>query len=370
MTDRLPDGGERVVDLRTDAMTYPTDEMWAAMRRARLGWAVVGEDPNVSALEGAAADLLGHAAAVFVPTGSVGNLVALMSQAQRGEQIVLEASSHLIETEGASIGYVCGLVTRPLEGDRGRLDPEEVRSAIADRKLSDRPTTAVVCIENTHNAAGGAVLAPADVEPVLAVAREHGARTHLDGARLLNAAAALGCAPRELAEPFDSVVLSLNKGLSAPGGAVLCGDRTLVQRARANLKRLGAHSVHQAGIHAAAGLVALETLLDQPAADNRSARRLAARLHAVPGLAVARDRVESNIVVAQLDEPGVDLAACLAALSLAGVRVLGLGERTLRFVTHRHVREDDVEAVGAALETALAPHAERAASSRPLHASS
>ena len=357
MTDPLGTGAERPIDLRTDAMTYPTDTMWAAMRTADLGWAVAGEDGSVTALEQLAAELLGHRAAVFVPTGSMGNLVALMSHAERGQQIVLEASSHLIETEGASIGYVCGLVTRPLEGDRGRLDPGAVRAAIADRKLSDRPATAVVCVENTHNAAGGAVLSSADVEPVLAVAREHGVRTHLDGARLLNAAAALGCAPRELAETFDSVVLSLNKGLSAPLGAVLCGDPAFALRARANLKRLGAHSFHQAGIYAAAGIAALETMLEQPAADNRTARQLADHLAALPGLGVDPESVDSNIVVAKVLDPEIEPNAYLDALLRAGVRALSFGDRTLRFVTHRHFRDEDVRRVAAAVEGALAEFA-------------
>jgi threonine aldolase len=268
-----------VIDLRSDLCSVPTSEMWEAMRRAELGWATVGEDASVNELCERVAELLGKAAAVWVPTCGMANLVALLTFCERGDRVVLEAASHVLTSEAMGIVEIAGLEPAPVWAPNGRMDAGAVEELIAERHA------ALLVLENTHTRAGGTTLSPELTEALAAAARRHDCRVHVDGARLVNAAAALGVPLAELAASANSVVISLNKGLSAPFGAVLAGSDAVVDRARTMLHRLGGSSVHRAGIAAAAGLVGLD-MLDRVADDHRRARALAAGLAAVPGVSL------------------------------------------------------------------------------------
>lgn len=325
-----------MIDLRSDAVTQPTDAMWEAMRAAPPHWSAGGDDPSVLALEARAVALTGMESALFVPTGTMANLLALMGTVERGAQVILEESSHILWSEEWSLSYICGAHPRPIAGTAGVIDPDALRHALRERRFSHRPQTALICLENTHNAAGGTVLRPEQQAALVAVAREYGVPVHVDGARLFNAQVALGMSLRELLMGVDSVALSLSKGLSAPSGALLCGSAALIERSRINLKRLGAHSLTNAGIQAAAGLVALDTMLPQLREDHRRARLLAEGLAGLPGLALDLERVQTNVVMVRLTGRlnAVQLAEQLAQ---RGIRTVTYSDEMLRLVLHRHI---------------------------------
>ena len=285
-----------MIDLRSDICAVPTDAMWEAMRAARLGWATYGEDENVNELERRGAELLGKETAVLVPTCSLANLAALMAQTKPGDRVEIDPSAHILVNEGDWLTEVA------------RLELGE--------------PAAVVCIENTHTRRGGTVLTAEETAELAARAP----KSHLDGARLANAAVALGVPLAELAAPVDTVALSLNKGLCAPFGTILAGNAETIAAARVHLKRLGGGTVHKAGIFAAAGLVALE-LVDRLAEDHRRARDLA-RL-------IGAEEPQTNIVLADLGPAAVE------QLGASGVRTMEFEGRT-RFVTHRLIDDDDV----------------------------
>ena len=333
-----------VVDLRTDAVTQPTDEMWAAMRSAHLGWTLVGEDPSVNALEALAAELAGKEAAVFVPTGTMANLIALMSHTGRGEQIILEASSHILWSEEWSFASLCGLVARPVPGTLGFMPPDEIEHAIQDQRSSHRPTTSLICLENTHNAAGGSVLNAGQMTAISQVAQRFGVPIHLDGARVFNACVALGISLRDLTAGVDTLTLSLNKGLCAPEGALLCGSSSFVERSRVNVHRLGA-GVHKAGIAAAAGIVALNTMLPRLAEDHRRAMVLARGLSQMDGIDLSLDAVHTNIVMIHIDPSLMSGAQLISLLDERSVWAFQYAEQMVRFVTHRGISDADISYV-------------------------
>ncbi len=341
------------VDLRSDAVTQPTDAMWEAMRSAKLGWAPTGEDEHVRALEEEVARMLGKEAGVLVNGGGTANLLAVMAQCPRGDQVVFDDLSHILWAEEWGFAHVAGAVHRAVPAQRGRMDPEALEAALRAHSFNHRPRTALVCVENSHNAAGGAALPADHVERIAGVTHRHGARLHVDGARLLNAAAALGVQPRALVEHADSVSFNLNKGLSAPMGAVLCGTRSLVERARIDMRRIGASIPHQAGLFAAAGLVALRTMIPQHARDNARARQLADALAPLLPAQHALWPVETNIVF--LTARGSRASDLQAVLRTRGVLVSVASDDTIRMVTHRHIADEEVEAAVRAFRAALAP---------------
>jgi threonine aldolase len=331
-----------MIDLRSDVIAPPTQEMWEAMRRATLGWTLVGEDPSVNALEALGAELLGKEAALLVPTCSAANLLALLSLTRPGEQVVLESTMHLVWSEGQSLAFPAGLFPILVDGIRGAPDPDEVEAAIATPRFGHRGRTTLVCLENTHTNAGGTVLAPGQIGSVAEVAHRHGARIHIDGARLFNAAVALGQSAKELVRAADTVAVSLNKGLCAPEGALLAGSRELIHLARTHAKRFGLASWYKAGIAAAAGLVALRAMVDRLADDHRRALDLARGFVDVPGLRVDLARVQSNIVLAETVS-GTTAPELVARLGESGILALARSERQVRFVTHRLIGDAEVE---------------------------
>jgi threonine aldolase len=328
-----------MIDLRSDLCTVPTAEMWEAMRAAELGLASFGEDASVNELCGRAAELLGKAAAVWVPTCGMANLVALLIFCERGDAVVLESSSHVLTSEAMGIVEIAGLEPRSLWAADGRMDPAAVDELVAESRAP------LLVLENTHTRAGGTVLSVEQVAALADAANRHDCRVHVDGARLVNASVALGVPPAALAEHANSVALSLNKGLSAPMGTVLAGSDAVIERAHVMLRRLGGATVHKAGIVAAAGLVALDTMIDRIADDHRRARVLAARLGAIPGLRLDPEAVETNIVLVDVAGTGLTPEELLPLLERAGVRAMERDASRIRFVTHRLIGDDDVEEV-------------------------
>lgn len=326
-----------MIDLRSDLCAVPTDAMWEAMRRAEIGWPRFGEDASLNRLCERGAALLGKPAAIWVPTCGMANLVALLTLCEPGDRVVLEPSSHVLSSEGMAITEIARLEPRPVLAVDGRPDPEAVEQQITESRA------ALLVLENTHTRAGGTVLSAGLTGALAAAAERHGCRVHVDGARLANAAVALGVPLAELADPADSVALSLNKGLSAPFGALLVGSEAVVERAATILHRLGGATMHRAGIAAAAGLVALDTMVERLADDHRRARDLAARLSGIPGLALRNDRVETNIVLVDVTGTGAEAATLVALLDAAGVRTMARDPSTVRLVTHRLIGDDDVE---------------------------
>ena len=330
------------IDLRSDTITHPTPAMRAAMARAEVGDDVFGDDPTVNRLQEMAAERFGKEAALFVASGTMGNLVALLTHCARGEEIIMGHLAHTFLNEQGGTAALGGIHTRtvPNQPD-GTLDLGQVAAAI--RGDDDHyPVTRVICLENTQNRCGGTVLDAAYTQAAGDLAHQHGLRLHIDGARIFNAAVALGIDVRELTSPADSISFCLSKGLAAPVGSVVVGSHAFIARARRNRKVVGG-GMRQAGVLAAAGIVALEEMVDRLAEDHANARLLAEGLAQLPGLAVDLNRVQTNIVYFDLLRPDmtpVQLASVLAARS---VRLLPAGGPSLRAVTHYQVNRTDIE---------------------------
>jgi threonine aldolase len=329
------------IDLRSDTVTKPSPEMRRAMAEAEVGDDVFGEDPTINALERRAAELTGKQAAVFVASGTMGNITAILTHTQRGDEVIVGSESHILLAEVGGAGALAGAVPRPVPNDaRGRLDPDQVAATFRGDNVH-WPRTALVCLENTHNRCNGSALRRDEVAGVADVAHARGIPVHIDGARIFNAAVALGVPAAELAAPADTITFCLSKGLAAPVGSLLCGSSEFIARARRYRKMLGG-GMRQAGILAAAGLVALESMIDRLAEDHTHARLLARGLAELPGIEIDPDEVETNILFFRLTgEPAVAFSRRMAE---AGVLANAAGPRAIRMVTHygierRHVDE-------------------------------
>ncbi len=319
------------VDLRSDTVTRPSAAMRRAMAEAVVGDDVYGEDETVNALQEEAAALMGFPAALFVPSGTMGNLIAVQLHAQRGTEAIVEANSHIYNYELASMAGLAGVLPRVVRGARGVPDSVEVELLCRKKTYYHAPVT-LLLLENTHNHASGAVLPMDRKEALIAAARAHGVPVHLDGARVHNAAVALALPPAQVVAGFDSVLFCLSKGLGAPVGSLLCGTIGFIEEARVARKRLGG-GMRQVGVLAAAGRVALRENLGRLAEDHARARRLAEALAGVPGLRIDPAGVETNIVIAEVDPPEA-VAGWLEYLREGGILAGTLGPGRIRFVTH------------------------------------
>ncbi len=328
------------IDLRSDTITQPTEAMRRAMYEAEVGDDVYREDPTVRRLETYAAELLDKEAALFVTSGTQGNLAAMLAHAGRGDEVILGDRSHIHIFEQGGIAALGGIHPRPVPNQPdGTLRLEDIEAAIRPENIHF-PRSRVVALENTHNLCHGSPLSAAYTRAVADLAHRHGLRLHIDGARLFNAAIAQGVPARALAAPADSVMISLSKGLAAPVGSLLLGSRAFIEEARRARKVLGG-GMRQAGVIAAAGLVALTQMIDRLAEDHARARRLAEALATMPGLRVDLARVKTNIFYVHL-EPPREANAFREALKAHGVRVLAIDAHTIRVVTHYHITDEDI----------------------------
>jgi threonine aldolase len=338
-----------VIDLRSDTVTRPTEAMVESMREASLGDDSRDGDATVQKLEAMAAGRMNKEAAVYMPSGTMTNLVAVLAHTQRGGEVLLEAGAHILNSELGGITAVAGAFYKALPGQRGAMDLERLAESI---RPSTRQNfgTALVCMETSHNRAGGAVLPLTHMRAVYALARQHEIPVHTDGARIFNAATALQVAPSAVAAHTDSVCFCVSKGLSAPVGSLLCGTADYIDRARA-FRRMVGGNMRQAGPLAAAGIVALETMVTRLEYDHQTAKRLADKLHLLDARLVDPADVQTNIVKVNLPKNGRTAAEWSAALKGHRILVSPSERYTLRFVTHRHISEADVdEAVNAFAE--------------------
>lgn len=332
----------RIVDLRSDTVTKPTDEMREASFGAEVGDDVYGEDPTVNRLEELAASMLGKEAGLFVTSGLQGNQIAVLAHTRPGEEIILEADAHIFYYEAAATAALAGVQVRTIKGSYGMMPVAEIEAAIREENLQI-PKTSLICLENTHNRAGGTVL-PLEYMKEVYNSKRQNIPIHLDGARIFNAAVYLGVDVKELAQYADTIQFCLSKGLSAPVGSLIVGPREFIARARKMRKRLGG-GMRQAGVIAAPGIVALTTMVERLSEDHRLAKHLAVGMAEIPGISIDLDHVDTNIVIVDIENLSVATDDFIKQLSEVGILVSKFGEHLVRFTTHRHITENDIEYV-------------------------
>ncbi len=331
----------KIIDLRSDTVTHPTEAMRRAMFEAEVGDDVFGEDPTVNRLEAVAAQKMGKEAALFTASGTMSNLIAVLTHTNHGNEIILGDGAHIYLNEVGGAAALGGVVMRTIPNDaNGQIPFDDIEKAIREKNIH-YPETTLLCLENTQNRCGGAVLTPEYTGSAAQLAHRHGLKVHLDGARIFNATIALGIPATELTKDVDSVSFCLSKGLSAPIGSLLCGSKEFIERARKRRKMLGG-GMRQVGVIAAAGIVALETMIDRLAEDHANARRLAEGLKQIQGITLAQKTVPTNIVMFDLAPsfPGSQFTIKLAA---SGIKVLNRGNNNFRAVTNRMVNAADID---------------------------
>ncbi|MGM0689699.1 MAG: low-specificity L-threonine aldolase [Bacillota bacterium] len=339
-----------MIDLRSDTVTLPTDEMRKAVFEAEVGDDVYGEDPTVNRLQELAADIIGKEAAMLVPSGTMGNQIAILTHCRPGTEVILEADSHIYYYEAAAASVFAGVQPRPLPGKRGSMPAELVEWAIREDDVH-LPPTSLICLENTHNRAGGTVVPLEDMKAVYDVACRHNLPVHLDGARIFNASVASGVAVKEFTACTTSVQFCLSKGLGAPVGSIIAGSKDFVAEARRWRKRLGG-GMRQAGIFAAAGIVALETMIDRLAEDHTNARLLADGLAAFKGIEFNPDDVDTNIVIVK--PTAMSIQQLGSELEKRGILTVVIEPDRVRFTTNKDVDRNDIEKTIAAVKDILA----------------
>ena len=339
---------KEVIDLRSDTVTLPTEEMLEAIRHAELGDDVFGEDPTVNRLEEMAAAKMGKEAALLVTSGTQANLVSLMSNTRRGELVILEAEAHMYWYEVGGISAIAGLLPWPIKSPLGALDPKDVEAAIRPKNIHF-PEPTLICVENTHNRHGGAIITPDQIRAISDVAKAHGLRLYMDGARIFNATVALKVDVQEFTRHVDNLMFCLSKGLSCPVGSVVVGTREFIDKAREIRKVLGG-GMRQAGIIAAPGIIALEKMIDRLEEDHMNARRLAEGIAKIEGISVDLDCVQTNMVLFDVGGLGVADELFLSKLKENGVLALTNAKNKVRMVTHRGIEKEHIEKAITAIE--------------------
>ena len=332
----------RTIDLRSDTLTLPTEEMRLAIYEAELGDDVYREDPTVNRLEDLAARRLGKEASLLTASGTMSNLIAILTHTSPGNEIILGDEAHIFWYEVGGASALAGVVMRTVPNDKqGQIDPESMQKAIRMKNIHF-PVTTLVCLENTHNRCGGAVLTPEYTTSISKIAHEENCKVHIDGARIFNAAVALKLPVSDLCRAADSVCFCLSKNLSAPVGSVLAGTKEFIDKARKWRKMLGG-GMRQAGIIASAGIIALETMVDRLAEDHANAQRLAEGLAGIDGISIDPGRVQTNIVIFTVTK-SLSVSEFIERAALQGVKLSRSGENRVRAVTHRLIDTADIDA--------------------------
>jgi threonine aldolase len=339
---------KETIDLRSDTVTLPTEEMLEAIRHAKLGDDVYGEDPTVKKLEEMAAEKMGKEAALLVTSGTQANLVSLMNNAKRGDLVFLEAESHIYWYEGGGISAIAGLLPWLIKGHFGAIDPEDLEAAIRPKNIHF-PEPSLICIENTHNRYGGTIVTPDQMRAISEVARRHSLKFYMDGARIFNAAVALRVNVKEFTKHVDNLMFCLSKSLSCPVGSVVVGTQQFIEKARKTRKVLGG-GMRQAGIIAAAGIVALEKMIDRLEEDHRNARRFAEEIAKINGIKVDLDAVQTNMVRFDISDLGVTDELFVLKLKENNVLVSTMAKNSVRIVTHRGIEKVHVEKAISAID--------------------
>lgn len=329
----------RYIDLRSDTVTQPTEEMREAMAKAVVGDDVYGDDPTVCLLEQKAAECAGKEAALFVPSGTMGNQLAIMTHTKRGNEIIVGENSHIFQHEVGASAVLSGVQLRAIKGEKDVMEPQAVEKAVREDDIHC-PETGLVCMENAL--ANGTVVPLARMKEIYAVAKKHNLPVHLDGARVFNAATFLGVEASQITQYTDSVMFCLSKGLCAPVGSMLAGSRQFIERARKNRKLLGG-GMRQAGILAAAGLIALEKMTKRLHIDHDNARYLAGRLAEIPGIKLIPEDVHINMVFFEIDETGVSSEELVKGLFSKGIKINGAENGFVRYVTNNDVTKEDID---------------------------
>ena len=332
-----------MIDLRSDTVTRPTPEMLEAMFAARVGDDVYGEDPATNELEEKSAFLLGTEASVFVPSGTMANQLALRAHTHPGDEVIVEATSHIFNDESGGAAALSGIQLLPIAGERGMFSPREVDASLRDASDYHRPLSRMVCIENTHNRGGGSIWPSELVREVASSAHQHGLLVHMDGARLLNATVALGVEPLVFTQHVDSVTLCLSKGLGAPVGTILAGTQEFIRQVRRFRKMFGG-GMRQIGYLSAAGSYALDNHVSRLAVDHQNARMLAASLAQLDGVILSPQKVETNMFYIRLSRDDWNARSLVRALGENGVLALPVADGRVRLVTHLDVATEDIEA--------------------------
>jgi threonine aldolase len=342
----------RRIDLRSEVVTRPTAEMWTAMQRAEIGWPQRGDDRNVNELERRAAELTGMEAGLFVFTASLANLLAMLVSTSRGDQAIFEADAHQVWIEGWNLANICGLYPRLVASETGAMPLGEVESILEEWRGPARPQTSLVALESPHNDHGGSIVPAEYIESLSQLVHRHQCHLHMDGARIHNAAVAKGIPVHSFTKPLDTVTISLNKGLGAPLGAVLCGSAKHIEEARKRgLKWLGASGMHRGGFFAAAGLYALDHMVDRLADDHRRARAIADGIRDLPGIEV--NLPQTNQVKVSTALGGRPASQFVDALAERGVLVLLRQDYVFKIMTHCEIDDDAVETAIGAIRSVL-----------------
>lgn len=329
-----------MLDLRSDTVTKPTPEMRKAMAEAEVGDDVYGEDPTVNKLEQLAAEMFGKESALFVASGTMGNQVSIMAHTQRGDEVILEADSHIFWYEAGAMSVLSGVMPHPIKGKNGAMDPNDVRKAIRSKDIHF-PRTSLITIENTHNRSGGRVVPLENFKAIYEIAKEHGINVHVDGARIFNASIASNVPVKEYAKYADSLMFCLSKGLCAPVGSIVVGSRQFIEKARKARKILGG-GMRQAGVLAAAGIIALTRMVDRLKEDHENAKFLAMKLREI-GYSVNVEDVETNMVILKTDNLKVNAHQFLSAMREKGVLAVAFSDTSIRLVTHNDVSRENIE---------------------------
>lgn len=331
----------KFIDLRSDTVTMPTDEMRRAMAHAEVGDDVYEDDPTINKLEKLAAEKSGKEAALFVPSGTFGNQLALLTHARRGQEVIIGRNNHIVVHEVGASAVIAGVQLRTLETEKGSMNPEDVENAIRIDDIHE-PETGLICVEEAHGC--GAVVPLEILKEIKHIAEKHSIPVHMDGARIFNAATALGVDPKEIAACCDSVMFCLSKGLSAPIGSMVAGSRQFIDKARKNRKLMGG-GMRQAGILAAAGIIALEKMTLRLQEDHDNAKYMAEKLSKIPGVKVKSERLDIDMVFFEMKEDVISEKILVEKLYEKNIKINGLEKGEYRFVTHIGVTREDIDYV-------------------------